>query len=89
MRVGKGCGRCRHRHIRCDISPGGSACTPCARLGRVCHLDPRFQFKAVHHIYQKSNGSSARSDLVWDEQQVWVDVSQPGTLDFLLSFSAC
>ncbi|KAJ5133093.1 hypothetical protein N7526_004458 [Penicillium atrosanguineum] len=79
MRVGKGCGRCRHRHIRCVIPTGASACAPCARLGRVCHLDPRFQFKAVHHIYQKSNGSSARFDLVWDEQQVWVDVLQPVT----------
>ncbi|KAJ5569501.1 uncharacterized protein N7459_008931 [Penicillium hispanicum] len=77
MRVGKGCERCRHRHIRCVIPAGASSCTPCSRLGRVCHLDPRFQFKAVHHVYQKSHGASSRYDLVWDEGQVWVDVSQP------------
>lgn len=78
MRVGKGCERCRHRHIRCVIPPGASACTPCTRLDRVCHLDPRFQFKTVRHVYQKSNGSAARFDLVWDDEQVWVDVEQPG-----------
>lgn len=78
MRVGKGCGRCRTRHIRCVIPTGASACTPCSRLGRACHLDPRFQFKTVHHVYQKSNGTTARFDLAWDEEQVWVDVSRPG-----------
>ncbi|OQE31815.1 hypothetical protein PENSTE_c001G09384 [Penicillium steckii] len=77
MRVGKGCERCRHRHIRCVVSPGASACASCTRLGRVCHLDPRFQFKTVHHVYQKSNGTAARYDLVWDDEQVWVDVEQP------------
>lgn len=83
MRVGKGCERCRNRHIRCVVSPGASACASCARLGRVCHLDPRFQFKTVHHVYQKSNGTAARYDLVWDDEQVWVDVEQPGkTLHF-------
>ncbi|KAJ5618362.1 hypothetical protein N7528_007005 [Penicillium herquei] len=75
MRVGKGCERCRHRHIRCIIPPGASACAPCTRLGRACHLDPRFQFKAVHHVYQKNQGNAARFDLNWDEEQVWVDVS--------------
>ncbi|KAJ5739102.1 hypothetical protein N7533_011886 [Penicillium manginii] len=79
MRVGKGCERCRHRHIRCVIPSGASACTPCTRLDRVCHLDPRFQFKTVRHVYQKSNGSAARFDLVWDDEQVWVDVEQPVT----------
>ncbi|KAJ6059393.1 uncharacterized protein N7446_000045 [Penicillium canescens] len=79
MRVGKGCERCRTRHIRCVIPAGASACTPCSRLGRACHLDPRFQFKAVHHVYQKSNGAPARFDLAWDEEQVWVDVSRPAT----------
>ncbi|KAJ5112789.1 hypothetical protein N7532_000834 [Penicillium argentinense] len=79
MRVSKGCERCRHRHIRCVIPPGASACAPCSRLGQVCHLDPRFQFKDVHHVYQKSNGTAARFDLVWDAEQVWVDVSQPVT----------
>ncbi|KAJ5670947.1 hypothetical protein N7507_000074 [Penicillium longicatenatum] len=79
MRVGKGCGRCRHRHIRCVIPPGATACAPCTRLGRDCQLDPRFQFKAVHHVYQKSQGSAARFDLNWDEGQVWVDVSKPVT----------
>lgn len=78
MRVGKGCGRCRHRHIRCVIPSGASACVPCTRLGRDCQLDPRFQFKAVHHVYQKSQGSAARFDLIWDDEQVWVDVSKPG-----------
>lgn len=82
MRVGKGCGRCRHRHIRCVIPEGASACTPCTRLGRVCHLDPRFQFKAVHHVYQKSQGSAARFDLEWDNDQTWVDVSKPRNLIF-------
>ncbi|KAJ5753331.1 uncharacterized protein N7511_007484 [Penicillium nucicola] len=79
MRVGKGCERCRTRHIRCVIPPGASACTPCSRLDRACHLDPRFQFKAVHHVYQKSKGAPARFELVWDEEQVWVDVSRPVT----------
>ncbi|CAI7623923.1 unnamed protein product [Penicillium pancosmium] len=79
MRVGKGCERCRHRHIRCVIPPGASACTPCTRLDRVCHLDPRFQFKIVRHVYQKSNCSASRFDLVWDDEQVWVDVEQPVT----------
>ncbi|KAJ6086303.1 hypothetical protein N7486_010584 [Penicillium sp. IBT 16267x] len=79
MRVGKGCGRCRHRHIRCVVPPGASACAPCSRLGRDCQLDPRFQFKAVHHVYQKSQGSAARFDLIWDDEQVWVDVSKPVT----------
>lgn len=78
MRVGKGCERCRHRHIRCVIPPGASACTPCARLDHVCHLDPRFQFKTVRHVYQKSNGSATRFDLAWDKEQVWVDLEQPG-----------
>ncbi|KAJ5223916.1 hypothetical protein N7468_008458 [Penicillium chermesinum] len=77
MRVGKGCGRCRHRHIRCVVPEGASACTPCARLGRACHLDPRFQFKEVQHVYQKTQGTAARFDLVWDEDQTWVDVSKP------------
>lgn len=79
MRVGKGCGRCRHRHIRCVIPTGASTCTPCLRLGRVCRLDPRFQFKPVHHVYQKNNGATARFELDWDKEQVWVDVSQPVT----------
>ncbi|KAJ5732243.1 hypothetical protein N7493_003724 [Penicillium malachiteum] len=75
MRVCKGCERCRYRHIRCIIPPGASACAPCTRLGRDCRLDPRFQFKAVHHVYQKDKGTAARFDLNWDEEQVWVDVS--------------
>lgn len=79
MRVGKGCERCRHRHIRCVIPDGAPACTSCVRLGQVCHIDPRFQFKAVHHVYQKNNGNPARFDLEWDTEQVWVDVTRPGT----------
>lgn len=78
MRAGKGCARCRNRHIRCVIPSGASSCTPCSRLGRNCQFNPRFQFKSVNHIYQKGNGTSARYDLVWDEDQVWVDLSQPG-----------
>ncbi|KAJ5973141.1 uncharacterized protein N7479_003059 [Penicillium vulpinum] len=79
MRVGKGCERCRHRHIRCVIPTGASTCTPCLRLGQACHLDPRFQFKPVHHVYQKNNGVPTRFELDWDKEQVWVDVSQPVT----------
>jgi hypothetical protein len=86
MRVGKGCGRCRHRHIRCVIPTGASTCTPCLRLGRACHLDPRFQFKPVHHVYQKNNGATARFELDWDKEQVWVDVSQPGRNQELYCF---
>ncbi|KAJ5780086.1 hypothetical protein N7457_005246 [Penicillium paradoxum] len=79
MRVGKGCARCRHRHIRCVIPTGASSCTPCSRLGRVCHLDPRFQFKSVHHVHQRINGALALFKLDWKDDQVWVDVSQPVT----------
>ncbi|CAG8191961.1 unnamed protein product [Penicillium olsonii] len=79
MRVGKGCGRCRNRHIRCVIPKGATSCTPCSRLNRDCQLDPRFQFKPVRHVYQKSNGAPARYDLEWDQGQIWVDVTQPVT----------
>ncbi|CAG8924652.1 unnamed protein product [Penicillium salamii] len=79
MRVGKGCGRCRHRHIRCVIPKGATSCTPCSRLNRDCQLDPRFQFKPVRHVYQKANGAPTRYDLEWDQGQTWVDVSQPVT----------
>jgi hypothetical protein len=81
MRVGKGCERCRYRHIRCVIPPGASSCAPCARQGRVCQLDPPFHFKTVRHVYQKSSGTSARFDLEWNEDQVWVDTAQPGKFD--------
>ncbi|OQD81555.1 hypothetical protein PENANT_c026G05065 [Penicillium antarcticum] len=37
------------------------------------------RFKAVHQVYQKSNGAPARFELAWDEEQVWVDVSRPVT----------
>ncbi|OOQ88204.1 Zn(II)2Cys6 transcription factor [Penicillium brasilianum] len=79
MRVGKGCERCRYRHIRCVIPPGALSCASCERQGRVCQLDPPFHFKTVHRVYQKSNGTSARFDLEWDEDQVWIDTSQPVT----------
>ncbi|CAG7992809.1 unnamed protein product [Penicillium salamii] len=79
MRVGKGCGRCRHRHIRCVIPKGATSCTPCSRLNRDCQLDPRFQFKPVRHVYQNANGAPTRYDLEWDQGQIWVDVSQPVT----------
>ncbi|KAJ5924993.1 hypothetical protein N7454_007632, partial [Penicillium verhagenii] len=40
---------------------------------------PRFQFKAVDHVFQKIQGSAARFDLIWDDEQVWVEVSNPVT----------
>ncbi|KAJ5264774.1 hypothetical protein N7505_007567 [Penicillium chrysogenum] len=79
MRVTKGCARCRHRHARCVVPVGASSCSRCARLGRPCHLEPRFHFKPVRHIYQQCDNAPARFDLVWDEQQVWVGVSRPVT----------
>ncbi|KAJ5176968.1 uncharacterized protein N7482_002845 [Penicillium canariense] len=79
MRVTKGCARCRHRHVRCVVPDGASSCSRCSRLGRSCELEPRFQFKPVRHIYQQCESAPTRSDLVWDEQQVWVGVSRPVT----------
>ncbi|KAJ5819467.1 hypothetical protein N7474_005058 [Penicillium riverlandense] len=79
MRVTKGCARCRHRHVRCVVPIGASSCSRCTRMGRPCHLEPRFQFKPVRHIYQQCDSAPARFDLVWDEQQVWVGVSRPVT----------
>ncbi|KAJ5143143.1 uncharacterized protein N7515_001930 [Penicillium bovifimosum] len=79
MRVTKGCARCRHRHARCVVPVGASSCSGCARLGRPCHLEPRFHFKPVRHIYQQCNNAPTRFDLVWDEQQVWVGASRPVT----------
>ncbi|KAF7172406.1 hypothetical protein CNMCM6106_006596 [Aspergillus hiratsukae] len=82
MRIGKGCERCRHRHIRCTIRKGASSCNPCTRLGRVCRLDPPFRFRTVHHVYQKSQGTASKFDLVWDPQQTWVET--PASLTFVL-----
>ncbi|OKO94335.1 hypothetical protein PENSUB_11602 [Penicillium subrubescens] len=79
MRVTKGCARCRHRHARCVVPSGASSCSRCSRLGRPCHLEPRFHFKPVRYIYQQCDSASSRFDLVWDEQQVWVGVSRPVT----------
>ncbi|OGE51298.1 hypothetical protein PENARI_c014G03471 [Penicillium arizonense] len=79
MRVTKGCARCRHRHVRCVVPVGASSCSRCTRLDRPCHLEPRFQFKPVRHIYQQCDSAPVRFDLAWDEQQVWVGVSQPVT----------
>lgn len=78
MRVAKGCACCRHRHIRCVIPDGASSCFRCVRLSQPCHLEPRFQFKPVSHVYQMCDGALARFELVWDEQQVWVGGSRPG-----------
>ncbi|OKL61972.1 hypothetical protein UA08_02562 [Talaromyces atroroseus] len=79
MRVTKGCARCRHRHVRCVVPVGASSCSYCARLGQPCHLEPRFKFRPVRHIYQQCDSAPTRYDLVWDAQQVWVGVSRPVT----------
>ena len=78
MRVTKGCARCRHRHVRCVVPAGAPSCSRCTRLGRQCHLVPRFQFKPVRYIYQQYENALTRFDLVWDEKQVWVGASRPG-----------
>lgn len=78
MRVTKGCVLCRHRHVRCVVPAGASSCSYCTRLGQTCDLAPRFKFRPVSHIYQQIDSAQARFDLVWDDQQVWVGVSQPG-----------
>ncbi|CRG91230.1 Cytochrome P450 82A1 [Talaromyces islandicus] len=52
------------------------------RIGLVCQqcqLEPRFKFRPVRHVYQQIDNIQARFDLVWDDQQVWVGVSQPVT----------
>jgi hypothetical protein len=82
MRIGRGCERCRHRHIRCTIRKGASSCNPCSRLGRVCRLDPPFRFRTVHHVYQKSHGTASKFDLVWDPHQTWVKT--PASCMFIL-----
>ncbi|THC96703.1 hypothetical protein EYZ11_003809 [Aspergillus tanneri] len=76
MRIGRGCEHCRLRHIRCNIRSGASSCDSCARLGRICRLDPLFRFKSVRHVYQKSQGAAARFELDWDSAQTWVKVPQ-------------
>ncbi|PWY91783.1 hypothetical protein BO94DRAFT_533239 [Aspergillus sclerotioniger CBS 115572] len=76
MRIGRGCERCRLRHIRCTTRAGASACNACTRLGRVCRLDPPFRFKAVRHVFQKSNGIASKFELAWDPRQTWVDLPQ-------------
>ncbi|KAL3469905.1 hypothetical protein BJX99DRAFT_267827 [Aspergillus californicus] len=81
MRIGRGCERCRLRHIKCTIAPAASSCNECTRLSRVCCLDPPFRFKAVRHVYQKSQGTASRFELAWDAQQPWVKV--PRSLIFV------
>ncbi|PWY68479.1 hypothetical protein BO70DRAFT_345048 [Aspergillus heteromorphus CBS 117.55] len=76
MRIGKGCERCRLRHIRCTTRTGASACNSCTRLGRACRLDPPFRFKAVDHVYHKSNGIASKFELAWDPRQTWVEFPQ-------------
>ncbi|KAL6230009.1 hypothetical protein BDW75DRAFT_81055 [Aspergillus navahoensis] len=76
MRIGRGCERCRLRHIKCTIGEGASSCNECTRLSRACHLDPPFRFKTVRHVYQKSQGSSSKFELAWSSRQPWVKVPQ-------------
>ncbi|KAE8146861.1 hypothetical protein BDV25DRAFT_161639 [Aspergillus avenaceus] len=81
MRIGRGCERCRLRHIRCTTRAGASSCNACSRLGRVCRLDPPFRFKTVRHVYQKSHGTASKFELEWDSKQTWVNV--PRSLTFV------
>ncbi|RAL13250.1 uncharacterized protein BO97DRAFT_469953 [Aspergillus homomorphus CBS 101889] len=81
MRIGRGCERCRLRHIRCTTRAGASSCNACTRLGRACRLDPLFRFKTVRHVYQKNNGTASKFELVWNPQQTWVKV--PHSLTFV------
>ena len=74
MRIGRGCERCRLRHIRCTIQSGALSCDPCSNLGRTCRLDPAFRFKTVRHVYQKSEGTASKFTLEWDSAQTWVKV---------------
>ncbi|OJI98698.1 hypothetical protein ASPVEDRAFT_80336 [Aspergillus versicolor CBS 583.65] len=76
MRIGRGCERCRLRHIKCTIAEGASSCNECSRLSRPCHLDPPFRFKTVRHVYQKSQGTASKFELAWDACQPWVKVPQ-------------
>ncbi|KAL4976905.1 hypothetical protein BDW66DRAFT_45815 [Aspergillus desertorum] len=76
MRIGRGCERCRLRHIKCTIGEGASSCNECTRLSRTCRLDPPFRFKTVRHVYQKSQGSSSKFELAWSSRQPWVKVPQ-------------
>ncbi|KAL2870703.1 uncharacterized protein BJX67DRAFT_390490 [Aspergillus lucknowensis] len=81
MRIGRGCERCRLRHIKCTIVQGASSCNECTRLSRACRPDPQFRFKTVRHVYQKSLGTASRFELAWDARQPWVMV--PKTLRFV------
>ncbi|KAI9373035.1 hypothetical protein BJX61DRAFT_504980 [Aspergillus egyptiacus] len=76
MRIGRGCERCRLRHIKCTVTEGTKSCKECTRLSRVCRLDPPFRFKTVRHVYQKSQGTASRFELAWDARQPWVKVPQ-------------
>ncbi|KJK68646.1 specific transcription factor domain protein [Aspergillus parasiticus SU-1] len=79
MRIGRGCERCRTHHIRCIIRTGASSCISCFNKGRSCRLDPRFHFKAVRCVYQKSNGSASKFKLEWNSRQTWVKVPKDRT----------
>ncbi|KAL3455100.1 hypothetical protein BJX64DRAFT_80318 [Aspergillus heterothallicus] len=81
MRIGRGCERCRLRHIKCTITKGAPSCNECTRLSRVCRLDPPFRFKTVRHVYQKSQGTASKFELAWDDRQPWVKV--PHSLMFV------
>ncbi|KAL4948142.1 hypothetical protein BDW69DRAFT_98158 [Aspergillus filifer] len=76
MRIGRGCERCRLRHIKCTIAEGASSCNECFRLSRACRLDPPFRFRTVRHVYQKSQGTASKFELAWDNRQPWVKVPQ-------------
>ncbi|KAL5343550.1 hypothetical protein BJX70DRAFT_393607 [Aspergillus crustosus] len=76
MRIGRGCERCRLRHIKCTIAQGAPSCNECTRLSRACRLDPPFRFKTVRHVYQKSQGTASRFELAWDDRQPWVKIPQ-------------
>ncbi|KAL2830524.1 hypothetical protein BDW59DRAFT_141065 [Aspergillus cavernicola] len=81
MRIGRGCERCRLRHIKCTISKGAPSCNECTRLSRVCRLDPPFRFRTVRHVYHKSQGTASKFELAWDAGQPWVKV--PPSLMFV------
>ncbi|KAL3452323.1 hypothetical protein BJX65DRAFT_177938 [Aspergillus insuetus] len=76
MRIGRGCERCRLRHIKCTVAKGAPSCNECTRLSRACRLDPPFRFKTVRHVYQKSQGTASKFELAWDDRQPWVKVPQ-------------
>lgn len=47
-------------------------------------MDPPFRFKAVRHVYQKSNGIASKFELAWDPCQTWVNLPQSCMLESTL-----